>query len=194
LLRLFWRWGSRKLFTWAGLEPWSSWSQLPKVARITGVTHQRPARSLFSEWCFASVTGLDIKAVEVTRSDKSLFFFWWYWSCHWCTSLHQSAFCHTNKYPWLSTYKEKFFLVDSFEGSSPWLVGPVALGLCRGKQHIMVEMRGGAKPVYHKSESKEKDEGLGSHNPSRIILLILQECTPNDLPLGPTSQYHHLEC
>jgi hypothetical protein len=42
LLWLFWRWGSFKLFAWAGFKPRSSW-----VARITGMSHWHLAFPLF---------------------------------------------------------------------------------------------------------------------------------------------------
>jgi hypothetical protein len=32
--------GSQEVFSWAGLEPWSSWSPPPGVAKITGLNHQ----------------------------------------------------------------------------------------------------------------------------------------------------------
>jgi hypothetical protein len=35
--------GPQELFALAGLQLWSSWSQLPKLARIMGVSHWRPA-------------------------------------------------------------------------------------------------------------------------------------------------------
>jgi hypothetical protein len=42
LLWLFWRGESHELFAWTGLEPQSSWSQPPKVARITNGTWLPP--------------------------------------------------------------------------------------------------------------------------------------------------------
>jgi hypothetical protein len=48
LFCLFWRWGPLKLFLWAGLKLWSSWSQPPcNLARIAGVSHQLLGWMLF---------------------------------------------------------------------------------------------------------------------------------------------------
>jgi hypothetical protein len=42
----FFRIGSRELVAWAGFKLWSSWSLPTEVARITGVSHQRPVMIL----------------------------------------------------------------------------------------------------------------------------------------------------
>jgi hypothetical protein len=65
--------GSHKLFAWAGLEPWSSWSQVSQVGRITCVSHQHltlasifvktkfQLRYIFLFVCFM-VLGFELKA------------------------------------------------------------------------------------------------------------------------------------
>jgi hypothetical protein len=61
---------SWELLAWVGFKPWSSWSQPPKLARITGVIHQCPPNINF----LLSCTHLGHIPVHISPSPENNFF------------------------------------------------------------------------------------------------------------------------